>query len=59
MTDETNIGESVGQGTMEGAAVSAVNLDNGTRDFFRNSDNEVSYANLLLGPVLTETTLLD
>ena len=52
LTEEANTGEGVGQGTLEGAVVSAVNLDNGTRDFFRQSEHEISYAGLLLGPLL-------
>ena len=33
-TEECEVGETLGQGTVEGAVASAVNLDNGTSDFF-------------------------
>ena len=52
LTEECNTGEGVGQGTLEGAFVSAVNLDNGVNDFFKDSENEISYADLQLRPVL-------
>ena len=39
--EECNTGETLGQGTVEGAVASAVNLDNGTRDFFKESEVEV------------------
>ena len=34
MTEKVTIGETVGQGTIEGAVISAVNLHSGIRDFF-------------------------
>ena len=40
MTEEKDTGEGVGQGTLEGALVSAVNLDNGVNDFFYDSEYE-------------------
>ena len=52
LTDEFNTGESVGQGTLEGAIISAVNLDNGVCDFFGNSTDEMGYFGLRLGPLL-------
>ena len=51
-TEERDIGEGWGQGTIEGALCSAVNLDNGVRDFFAGSEYEVSYGGLMLGPAL-------
>jgi len=47
LSEEANTGEGFGQGTPEGAVVSAVNLDNGVREFFNCSEYEVCYANLL------------
>ena len=38
LTESVNTGEGVGQGTLEGAIISAVNLDNGVREYFRDSD---------------------
>ena len=52
VTDECKIGESVGQGTLEGAIISAVNLDNGVKNFFSNSDDEMNYLGMKLGPLL-------
>ena len=51
-TEERDTGEGWGQGTIEGALVSAVNLDNGVRDFFFDSEYEVSYGDLMLSPAL-------
>ena len=44
--------EGCGQGTIEGAIWRVVNLDNGVVDFFKNSEHEVSYRDLLLNPAL-------
>ena len=52
MSEKEDVGESVGQGTVEGAVISAVNLDSGVRDFFRNSVDEVNYFGLELAPLL-------
>ena len=52
LTEERDTGEGVGQGTLEGAIVSAVNLDNGVQDFFHNSEYEVSYGDVRLQPIL-------
>ena len=52
VTGEEDTGEGLGQGTLEGAIVSAVNLDNGVNDFFGDSEYEVSYGDLHLQPVL-------
>ena len=52
LTEERDTGEGVGQGTLEGAIVSAVNLDNGVNDFFHDSEYEVSYGNVDLQPLL-------
>ena len=51
-TQQLDTGETLGQGSVEGAVASAVNLDNGVRDFFENSENEVYYHGLKLGPLL-------
>ena len=52
VTDEQDTGEGVGQGTLEGALISAVNLDTGVNDFFHDSEYEVSYASVPLQPIL-------
>ena len=52
MSEERRAGEIVGQGTVEGAVMSAINLDNGCRDFFQNSEEEVVFGEVKLGPIL-------
>ena len=52
LSGERDIGESVGQGTVDGAVISAVNLDNGVTDFFRDSEDEVNYGGISLRPLL-------
>ena len=52
ITKEHDTGEGVGQGTLEGALVDAVNLDKGVNDFFSNSEYEVSYGSVPLQPIL-------
>ena len=52
ITHEENTGEGVGQGTLEGAIVSAVNLDTGVSEFFHNSEHEVGYGNVVINPLL-------
>ena len=52
ITEEQDTGEGVGQGTLEGALLSSVNLDNGVNEYFHNSEYEVSYGSLPLQPIL-------
>ena len=52
VTEEHDTGEGVGQGTLEGAIVSAVNLDTGVNEFFSDSEHEVCYGQLPLQPML-------
>ena len=52
ITLEEDTGEGVGQGTLEGAIVSAVNLDTGVSEFFHNSEHEVNYGNVVINPLL-------
>ena len=52
VTEEAERGPGVGQGTGEGALISALNLDSGVRNFFCSSDSEVSYGPVKLAPVL-------
>ena len=51
-TEERSTGEGIGQGTLEGAVLSSVNLDGGVRDYFKDSCHEVNYADIQLGPLL-------
>ena len=52
VTDECETGETLGQGTNEGAIFSAANLDCGIREQFANSTDEVMYEDLRLGPCI-------
>ena len=51
LTEETDTGETVGQGTLEGAVVSSVSLDRGVEDFFKDSEFEIGYAGFQLRPL--------
>ena len=51
-TEEADTGETVGQGTLEGAVISSVSLDKGVEDFFLDSEHEPGYAGLQLRPLL-------
>ena len=51
-TSKMDTGETLGQGSVEGAVASAVNLANGVRDFFDRSEDEICYHGLELGPLL-------
>ena len=52
VTEEKDTGEGVGQGRLEGAIVSAVNLDKGVNEFFHDSEYEVSYGEVHLQPIV-------
>ena len=51
-SEKCDTGETVGQGTLEGAVISAVSLDKGIEEFFEESEYEVVYAGLRLQPLL-------
>ena len=48
----TDVGEGLGQGTNEGAIISTVNLDGGITENFKDSESEVEYSGMKLGPCL-------
>ena len=52
MTDEADTGENIGQGTGEGAIISAANIDDGVTKTFKHSSFEISYGELMLNPLL-------
>ena len=52
VTAEENTGEGVGQGTLDGAIISACSIDYSVDKFFRKSSYEVSYGELNLQPLL-------
>ena len=44
------VGETVTQGSLEGAVISTNNISNGIEDFFKTSEHEVFYGTLKLQP---------
>ena len=52
MTDEAETGENIGQGTGEGAILSAASIADGVEKAFRNSEYEISYGEEELKPLL-------
>ena len=51
-TDETEVKEGIGQGTLDGAITSSAGLGNGVDKFFSSSHWEVSYGSVRLQPLL-------
>ena len=52
MTEEENTGENIGQGTGEGAIISAASIADGVERAFRYSDHEISYGEEDMKPFL-------
>ena len=52
LTDIANTNEGLGQGGLDSAFLSSTNLDNGTREEFKDSTNEVSIGKVMVGPIL-------
>ena len=52
ITSEQNTGEGVGQGTLDGAIISACSIDYSVDKFFSKSSQEISYGELSLQPLL-------
>ena len=51
-TEEKESGENIGQGTLEGALISAANIDYSINKFFKNSKEELSYGGIYLQPLM-------
>ena len=49
---EADTGENIGQGTVEGAVISAASIDYTIAKFFDDSEAEISYGNLNLRPLI-------
>ena len=59
MTEYTNVGAVVGQGTMGGALVSQAVLDEGTKEHFApGSDEELNYGSVPLAPCLFQDDII-
>ena len=52
LTEEADVGEVVGQGTVGGALASQVNIDRGVDRYFCGSKDEVSYGTVRLQPLV-------
>ena len=50
-TDEINVGAIVGQGTAGAALISAINLDKGLNEFFKDGNDIDKYGNIDLQPL--------
>ena len=51
-SEEKETGENIGQGTLEGANISAANIDYTVNQYFKNSKDEISYGVERLQPLL-------
>ena len=58
MTEECDVGEVVGQGTMGGALVSQLNVDRGVGDYFEGSKDEATYGSIRLQPLSFQDDIL-
>ena len=54
LTDEADVGEVVGQGTVGGALTSQVNIDQGVSRYFSLSKDEVNYGTIRLQPLILQ-----
>ena len=52
VTEEKETGENIGQGTLEGAIISAANIDYSVNRFFCESKDELSYGRTKLQPLI-------
>ena len=57
-TEEAFTGENIGQGTNEGAIISAANIDYTMQNYFGDSKDELSYTNLRLQPLIFQDDIL-
>ena len=58
LTEEAFTGENVGQGTVEGAILSAGNVDKGIGNAFNKSSKEISYGEIRLQPLLFQDDVI-
>ena len=52
ITNEFQTGENVTQGSVGGGLISSINLDIPIRHFFSESEYEVNYGNVQMGPII-------
>ena len=58
LTEIEETGENVGQGTNEGALISASNIDGGIFESFKESDKEIRYGSEDLKPLMFQDDIL-
>ena len=56
-SNSRTIGETVSQGSIGGALLSSLNLDNGVQQYFSNSSSEIYYGNVRLQPLIFQDDL--
>ena len=57
-SDTKESGENIGQGTVDGAIISAANLDDGITTYFEDSTEEICYGKVKLGPLLYQDDIV-
>ena len=57
-TEEVSTGENIGQGTLDGAYISAASIDYTVNKFFQSSTNEISYGSLSMQPLLFQDDIV-
>ena len=57
ITNEFQTGENVTQGSVGGGLISSINLDIPIRHFFSESEYEVNYGNVQMGPIIYQDDL--
>ena len=57
MSQAVQTGANIGQGTIGGALIRALNLSNGVQSFFMGSPDEISYGQLKLEPLIFQDDL--
>ena len=58
MTEEHDVGEVVGQGTIGGALVSQLNVDMGLDEYFKGSKDEATYGSIRLQPMAFQDDIM-
>ena len=58
-TEKAEIGTVIGQGTIGGAIASQGSLDDGIRDQFQGSQEEIRYGSVEMGPLIFQDDLLE
>ena len=57
-TEEEEVNEGLGQGTLEAGILSSVSVDNGLNDFFGDSPHEIIHINIRLQPMAYQDDII-